>query len=104
HDPTDVLEHPVAIQRSSVRESAGPGDARAGRGDGREANLLEDTGGTGIPGVGEHEARTSVQGKEGGCLVGRRSRRHEAAEWTSAVSTAPSSAIGSSHDTLAGPA
>jgi hypothetical protein len=55
HDATDVLEHPLLVQRFSVRQSAGPRDARAGRSDGREADLLKDAGGTGIPGVGEHE-------------------------------------------------
>ena len=77
HDATDVLEHRVAVQRSSVRDSAGPGDARAGRGDGREADLLEDAGGAGVPGVGEHEAGPGVQGEEGGRLVARRSGGHQ---------------------------
>ena len=65
HDATDVLEHRVAVQRSSVRDPAGPGDARAGRGDGREADLLEDAGGPGVPGVGEHEAGTRRAGRGG---------------------------------------
>src|SRR5665648_285067 len=80
-------EHPVAVQRLSVRDSAGPRDTRAGRGDGREANLLEDPGGPGVPGVGEHEAGACVQGKEGGCLIGRRSGCHERTASTSACDT-----------------
>ena len=60
------------VSRSSAPPSGTPqrpGDARAGRGDGREADLLEDAGGAGVPGVGEHEAGTGVQGEEGGGLV-----------------------------------
>jgi hypothetical protein len=79
-------KHPVAVQRSSVRDSTGPSDAR-GHGDGREADLLEDRGGPGVPGVGEHEAGTGVQGKEGGCLVGRRCGGHEPTTSTSANDT-----------------
>ena len=76
HDAADVLEHRVAVQRPAVRDPARPRDARAGRGDGREADLLEDAGGPGIPGVREHEAGTGVQGEEGGGLVGRGSGGH----------------------------
>jgi hypothetical protein len=76
-DATDVLEHRVTVQDFSVRDSAGPSNARAGRGDGREADLLENASGPGIPGVREHEARTGVQGEEDGGLVGGRSTGHE---------------------------
>ena len=41
-----------------------PGDAGARRGDRREADLLEDPRGPGVPRVGQHEARTVVQGQE----------------------------------------
>ena len=70
HDASDVLEHGVAVEHSSVGNSARPSDARTRRGDGLETNLLQDPGGARIPSVGEHEAGTSVQGQEGGGLVG----------------------------------
>ena len=91
HDASDVPEHRVAVQRSPVRDSAGPGDARTGRGDGREADLLQDAGGAGIPGVGEYEPGTTVQGKKGCCLAGRRSGDHEATVLTSAKDAPPES-------------
>ena len=62
-DPRQVLEHRVAVDRG-VRPAEREGDAGAGRGESREADLLQDPGGTRVPGVRQHEAGTVVQGKE----------------------------------------
>ena len=54
-------------------------------------DLLQDAGGAGIPGVGEYEPGTTVQGKKGCCLAGRRPGDHDATVLTSAKDAPPGS-------------
>src|SRR6266567_1182326 len=54
----DRGEHLAAADPFTIRVAQAKGDARARRGERREAGLHEDAGGARVPGVGEHEQRT----------------------------------------------
>ena len=88
HDPAHLLEHGVEVECAAVRHAQRPRDAGARRGDGREADLLEDARRAGVPGVGEHEPGAVVEAEQRrGALGGhgdhaRARRRQATSSWT----------------------
>src|SRR5258705_84301 len=68
-------EHHVA-RDSRVRQALRKRKARAGRGQGLEAEMLEITGGANVPGIGDHETSLFVEGPKGAAFIGNGRQGH----------------------------